>query len=300
MSEEEGSPKEAFRTDVTDQLGKVEAFPGEEATELTETSFNRSDSIGNMEVHHHPDLHHKKRRLREYLLEFLMIFLAVTLGFFAESLRESIANRAREKEFIKSMIVDAQTDTANIQECINRNRRRILGLDSLERSCFTFNASDSATRKLFILYRRYNHYPDIISVTDRTMSQLKNAGGMQMIKNETVLDSIILYDNYGKKLVDQQGHYEDYLNKTEDKAGFVFNFKYLQIDPVKMRGKMVFDSFPSVSLLTQNKNTLIEFGNIVQDQEGIIIFYIIRLEEVKLHAINLMKVLRREYNLQAD
>jgi hypothetical protein len=34
-----------------------------------------------MDVHHHPDLHHKKKNFKEYFLEFLMIFLAVTLGF---------------------------------------------------------------------------------------------------------------------------------------------------------------------------------------------------------------------------
>ncbi|HEY4875714.1 MAG TPA: hypothetical protein VIH86_09100 [Puia sp.] len=41
-----------------------------------------------MEVHHHPDVHHQRKRFKEYFLEFLMIFLAVTMGFFAESLRE--------------------------------------------------------------------------------------------------------------------------------------------------------------------------------------------------------------------
>ena len=35
----------------------------------------------NMEVHHHPDLHHKPKKWKEYFLEFLMIFLAVTMGF---------------------------------------------------------------------------------------------------------------------------------------------------------------------------------------------------------------------------
>jgi len=33
-----------------------------------------------MEVHHHP--HVEKKKFKEYFLEFLMIFLAVTLGFF--------------------------------------------------------------------------------------------------------------------------------------------------------------------------------------------------------------------------
>ncbi|HEY5464391.1 MAG TPA: hypothetical protein VIJ95_14105 [Hanamia sp.] len=49
-----------------------------------------------MEVHHHPDLHHKKKNFKEYFLEFLMIFLAVTLGFFTESYREQLVERERE------------------------------------------------------------------------------------------------------------------------------------------------------------------------------------------------------------
>ena len=32
-----------------------------------------------MEVHHHPQV--EKKNFREYFLEFLMIFLAVTMGF---------------------------------------------------------------------------------------------------------------------------------------------------------------------------------------------------------------------------
>lgn len=43
-----------------------------------------------MEVHNH-DLQHKKKRLEDYFLEFLMIFPAVTLGFFAEQIREEKA-----------------------------------------------------------------------------------------------------------------------------------------------------------------------------------------------------------------
>src|SRR3954465_2059006 len=44
--------------------------------------------IYNMEVHHHPNLHHGKKKFKEYFLEFLMIFLAVSMGFIAENIRE--------------------------------------------------------------------------------------------------------------------------------------------------------------------------------------------------------------------
>ena len=59
-----------------------------------------------MEVHHHPDLRHKPKAWKEYFLEFLMIFLAVTLGFFAEGYREHLSDRSKEKEYMLSMLED--------------------------------------------------------------------------------------------------------------------------------------------------------------------------------------------------
>ena len=56
---------------------------------------NRPLPIETMEVHHHPEV--EKKGFKEYLLEGLMIFLAVTMGFFAESLREHIGDNNREK-----------------------------------------------------------------------------------------------------------------------------------------------------------------------------------------------------------
>lgn len=69
-----------------------------------------------MEVHHHPDLHHKKKDFKEYFLEFLMIFLAVTLGFFAEGLRENISDHSKEKEYIVSIIQDMKKDIEKLEK----------------------------------------------------------------------------------------------------------------------------------------------------------------------------------------
>ena len=53
-----------------------------------------------MEVHHHPNV--EKKNFREYLLEFIMIFLAVTLGFFAENLREGISDSTHANKYVQS------------------------------------------------------------------------------------------------------------------------------------------------------------------------------------------------------
>src|SRR3569623_1301600 len=72
-----------------------------------------------MEVHHHPDLHHKEKPWKEYLLEGLMIFIAVTLGFFAESLREHMAKNEKEHQVIASLVRSLKTDTAELSKRVN-------------------------------------------------------------------------------------------------------------------------------------------------------------------------------------
>lgn len=43
-----------------------------------------------MEVHHHPNV--ERKSFKEYFFEFLMIFLAVTMGFVAENIREHFSD----------------------------------------------------------------------------------------------------------------------------------------------------------------------------------------------------------------
>ena len=65
-----------------------------------------------MEVHHHPNM--EKKRFKEYFLEFLMIFLAVTMGFFAESLREHINEKSRAHDFAVTLYADLKADTVEM------------------------------------------------------------------------------------------------------------------------------------------------------------------------------------------
>jgi hypothetical protein len=73
-----------------------------------------------MEVHHHPHSENLPagqagKRFKEYFLEFIMIFLAVTMGFFAETIRENVTEHRRAKEFAESMVQDLREDTAQLR-----------------------------------------------------------------------------------------------------------------------------------------------------------------------------------------
>jgi hypothetical protein len=251
-----------------------------------------------MEVHHHPNV--EKKNFKEYFLEFLMIFLAVTMGFFAESIRERITDSGKEKEYIISMIEDAEKDTSNIQQAILLNKIRVLHLDSLSTLCISYDAAKNEDAEMYRHYRFGLIHPTFISPTERTIQQLKNAGGMRLIRKKSAVDSIIQYDDIAKKLADQQAYYELYQNKSLDIGGKVFNFQRFGFGAGTSGLRNFSDKDPSVKLRMNDKMLLSEFGNDILLYEGVVHFYNVRLQEMNEHAVNLINILKKEYHLENE
>ena len=57
-----------------------------------------------MEVHHQS--HTARKKWTHYFWEFLMLFLAVTLGFFVENQREHFVKHRRERQYVRSFLGD--------------------------------------------------------------------------------------------------------------------------------------------------------------------------------------------------
>jgi hypothetical protein len=154
----------------------------------------QKSEIENMEVHHHPDLHDRKKHWKEYFLEFLMIFLAVTLGFFAESLRENLNDRKKEKEYMYSMLNDLKQDTVQMNRVLNANGAILKGLDTLL-NMLSKPHDDSEFIKQFYAYNivyTFSYWD--VHFSEITISQLKNNGGLNTIVNKKVADKIMEYD----------------------------------------------------------------------------------------------------------
>ncbi len=150
-----------------------------------------------MEVHHHPNA--EKKNFKEYMLEFLMIFLAVTMGFFAESLRENMADREKEKEYIQSLVQNLKDDTSTMNNVVAENTMKLEKLKEVM-SFSLKNLSDPAIRKLFYRTCNFIGYYAVFKSNDATMLQLKNSGGLRLIKRKNVADSISFYD-YNVKII---------------------------------------------------------------------------------------------------
>src|SRR5438045_883094 len=103
MSEDkgiEGSDKGQGTSDPQAKDEVVQRTPigeGNKISQLQPLPIATGTQPENMEVHKHPHHVTHKKRWGEYFLEFLMIFLAVFLGFVAENIREKSSNREIEK-----------------------------------------------------------------------------------------------------------------------------------------------------------------------------------------------------------
>jgi hypothetical protein len=176
-----------------------------------------------MEVHHHP--HTARKKWTHYFWEFLMLFLAVFCGFLAEYQLEHKIEKDREKQYVRSLVEDLQQDTSNL----------LISLDYFKRQENYFDT----VQKLFPqLSQGYNHslhnsiiglmgWKDFIA-TDKTMEQLKYAGGMRLIRKRKVADAIATYDALLRKYQVDLQELNNAFAKVDDKLGQILNLEGLE------------------------------------------------------------------------
>lgn len=248
-----------------------------------------------MEVHHHP--HSEEKGFKKYFLEFLMIFLAVTLGFFAEGLRENISNRHREKQYMQSMLEDLKNDSSSLIHEYHSAIYDAKGMDSLK----TMLYSDPARLNIPELYRLQVTYSSVFGVTfdNRTSSQLK-AGGMNFIKSGEVANEISNYWLKENILLSTIDNISGKLDHAYELRYAIFNFKYADLslrDPITRRFESPVD--PNSRLLSADPALLVNYANRLS--YVVIILnnrYSVQILKQYKSATDLIALIRKEYNLK--
>ena len=260
-------------------------------------TLNINQENKDMEVHHHAH-HEANKNWKSYFWEFIMLFFAVFCGFLAEYQLEHVIEHQREKVYIHSMLEDVVTDLTNIESAITENNIRIAHLDSLADLCLN---DVHAKTEGFEFYKHYIYglyHPDFVTLTERTTSQLKNAGGMRLIRNKLSADHIILYDGMTKKLSDQQAYYELYQNSSINLASKIFNFQRFGMGTLGPKLESSTDKQEYFKLISADKALLTEFGNTVVMYEGVVQYYNDLLLESKEKGKVLIATLKKEYHLE--
>lgn len=247
-----------------------------------------------MEVHHHPQLEHKPKRWKEYLLEGLMIFLAVTMGFFAESLREYISNRDMDRGSVVSLMADLKKDTAEMNVYFISNVRRTanykLLLDWLEHPI----RQDTAFRAQFYKAAGSTFGMGSVVFTNRIISQLKNSDNFRLINNHKVADAIADYGN-GTIVCDKQVEVVDHFTEECSKpATGMINLKAYR-EHFLVNGVRKGDS--AVPFRSTDPKVLQDYSNAIYLKA---VVYTRMIKEQQQRAIKLIALLEKEYDLRDE
>jgi hypothetical protein len=263
---------------------------------------NSKLQIESMEVHHHPEV--EKKGFKEYLLEGLMIFIAVMMGFFAESLREHISENKRAKEYATTLYSDLKADTIGLDKYLKRINFGAANVDTLMKLLSANDPKDIPSGKLY-WYGLFGGMQLGFAPHDATLLEMKNSGSLRFLK-PAISRMVAEYDQrlqFFKS--DEQNELGIYTEVRKTKA-LLFNFKYndaanIVVQRIYLRySRAPIDSFIKTNppLLSTDKIIFNQFVELVRSR--FLKNQATYADSLNHHAIVLIRALKKEYNLEDE
>ena len=278
--------KEHAADDAQHQLLTPKTNKALAATEQPSTA-NLQPLNPSMEVHHHSHGQHGKKKWTHYFWEFLMLFLAVFCGFLAEYQLEHKIEKDRGKQYIISFYKDLKYDTSHLTLVMNSYKNKIENLKTISICYDSILAKLSCKSCLNTLYNNSQGFFEL-RTSDRTMQQLKNAGGLRLLKSVDA-DSIIAYDNLirGYK-VDETTTFQETQTAVREISSELFNYAFVK-DGIFTEGDL---------FIVDNKIIINKYFNTLNRYAKYAALYIQRLEKLKLEAVNIMNYFNKKYRFE--
>jgi len=295
MSEEQDTQKGANAQNPHDNSNVTP-----QSSEPTETKQLATDDqqqrIENMETHAHHLHKASGHGWKHYFFEFLMLFLAVFCGFLAEYLLEHKIEADREQQYVRSMVEDLKLDTAALNRIIELRTRRVKNLDSVSlllnepidtNYLSTLYYSSLLIRRAAMIRFVYN---------DRTIQQLKNSGGLRLIRNQIVSDSIVLYDSRVRRLEKTEENEREYILSLIPYSNKIFDGRVY--DKMTSEDDKISRPAGNPALLPYTKSDLNGFISSLHSVKSGNIAYRAFSMELYNTAVSLLKTVKQEYHLK--
>ena len=243
-----------------------------------------------MEIHQHPHLHHTKK-WKDYLFEFLMLFLAVTAGFFVENQREHYIENKRAEQFSKHLLADLRLDSIFFENRKNDLQYKQKGHDKL---LYLLTEKTNATNKeiletLFPITFAYD-----LPVTTTTYNQMKTSGSLRYIKNEELTASLqnyydVLLPRCNKLTEASLDYFNQYINP--------FYLKHIRIQDYDSFNDSLVNKQPEI--IKRNSQSDQELANIMGGFRSLLKIQAITMNDPALAKIKeTIVLLKNEYNLR--
>ncbi|HVT85145.1 MAG TPA: hypothetical protein VHD35_08065 [Chitinophagaceae bacterium] len=209
-----------------------------------------------MEVHHHPKI--EKKGFKEYFLEFLMLFLAVTLGFFSENIREHFSEQKAVHQYLQTFSQELLRNKGILKNEKTFLTTQLPLIDSLANIFYEEKENLDLNRTLSLFHETIHIYTPGIETA--AYQQMINAGGLKSINNIPLKDSLALYiDQVEKYKAFNQYLTNQVTNAFSDLAKIIDVREVLQDDPVIVKKPLSIQDI-------KDRRTIVFFFSAAQDQ----------------------------------
>jgi len=277
------TPERNKKADLNQSSSKIS-----KSVDVKKTIDNKVNDKG-MEVH----VKHKEFNYKVFLYEFFIIFFAVSVSFFVENIRERYIDHHKEVQYIQSLVNDVRIDTLEMSKIIKTNSDQVKSIGDFLKKLENPDSSKKAIN--------YIYYYSIINLgslenfahVDRTITQLKNAGGLRLIQNKAVSDSIV---NYDALVNDVEVNGDICLKFFYDILGqqrLLLDFKMIKSNNYK---ELLMD--PNLKLLKNDKYSIDVYYNNALSFASLLHGYKNKLINLQKHAENLLKTLEAGYDIK--
>lgn len=243
-----------------------------------------------MEVHTHSHAHGKKN-LKQYVWEFLMLFLAITLGFLVENIREHSVEHKRAKEFAVLLLNDLKNDTGYLKQVSAAQMFNLKEEDSL----IDLLESDRYINNKYLFVDHFNKTATLLFFSPAfpvNFDQVKNSGSLRYFKS---VDLISALSGLNRQLEEISGLFKsrnDFI--LQYLTPFIIdNMNTLQFDIFTRRvlsGDPVINGLDNKAVLP-----LINKVNLTKTWGLFVVEY---LDQVYSKTNDAIKMLKKEYNLK--
>lgn len=236
----------------------------------------------------------KTKALKKYFFQFLMVFLAVTAGFFSENLRENFGEYSRERDYIRSVAEDLRQDIHTLDSIIAVRKKKDAMLDSL---LYFLNSADIRQHGSEIYYyarwapRTYRFFSH-----DRTLIQLRNSGDWRIIRKRKVSNALQVYDEHIRTIT-------QYIEHREESLVFILYSSLNKLFDNQVFNQMV-DGLgfkrPSNNplLLSYDKQGLNEFSNQIHFLKNSNLYFIKNSATLLGYSQRTLNLIEKEYEME--
>ena len=208
---------------------------------------------------------------------------------------------------MRSLIKDLKTDSVNLVSAEKSLIQVTGGLDTLIHALRQPLSIKKNIQLAYVMYMKYGNVGVSLDFSDNTMSQLKNSGGLRLIRKTAVLDQINDYEVAKRQAsITADDTWKLILDLENTKANYIFDFtgsaKILELLESGEFSSNT-DSLLRVAakdtlvMLNNKKEQLAIFRNAVRSSKSLLVFFLGLVQDAIVSNSKLTKAIEKEYHI---